>query len=120
MKQPDILTALTPVVNAFDELSIPYYIGGSVASSVYGMARATMDIDIVADINRTHITRLIKQDNSFICSIYQNPQYLLLLIRGSGQYCYIAFCKKTVKVSESVNVFINQQRIGRRFGKGLF
>lgn len=58
MKTPDILAALTPVSKAFEELSIPYYIGGSVASSIYGMARATMDIDIVADVKKYHVPRL--------------------------------------------------------------
>jgi len=55
MKTPDILVALKPVVNIFLKLSIPYYISGSIASSIYGIARATMDIDIVADINISHI-----------------------------------------------------------------
>jgi hypothetical protein len=61
MKNPDILTALQPVVDALKKFSIPYYIGGSIASSVYGTARATMDIDIVADIKLQHID-LLKQE----------------------------------------------------------
>ena len=51
MKDPDILLAIKPVVKAFDHLSIPYYIGCLIASSIYGIARATMDVDIVADIS---------------------------------------------------------------------
>jgi len=58
MKNPDILSALQPVVNALEKFSIPYYIGGSIASSIYGMARATMDIDIVADVKLHHISLL--------------------------------------------------------------
>jgi hypothetical protein len=58
MKTPDILVALKPVINIFEKLSIPYYIGGSIASSIYGMARATMDVDIVADIDTRHIPAL--------------------------------------------------------------
>ncbi len=50
MNDPDILLAVKPVVEAFEQLSIPYFIDGSVASSVYGFARATMDVDVVADI----------------------------------------------------------------------
>ena len=45
MKIPDILIAVRPVIQAFEKLSIPYYIGGSIASSLYGMARATLDVD---------------------------------------------------------------------------
>jgi len=58
MKIPDIFLALQPVLKAFENLFIPYYIGGSVASSIYGMARATMDVDIVADLKISHINRL--------------------------------------------------------------
>jgi hypothetical protein len=59
MKTPNIAAALKPVVKAFEQLSIPYYIGGSVASSIYGMARATMDIDIIADIKEHHVPKLM-------------------------------------------------------------
>ena len=50
MKKPDILLALGPVVDAFEKCGIDYYIGGSVASSVYGIARATLDVDVIANI----------------------------------------------------------------------
>jgi hypothetical protein len=58
MKIPDILLAVQPVIQAFEKMSIPYYIGGSIASSVYGMARATLDVDIVADLKVDHIAPL--------------------------------------------------------------
>ncbi len=48
MKKPDILTAVEPVVMAFEKLGVPYYIGGSVASSAYGIARMTLDVDMVS------------------------------------------------------------------------
>ena len=58
MKNPDILGAVQPVIKTLEALSIPYYIGGSIASSLYGIARATMDVDLVADIKIEHITSL--------------------------------------------------------------
>jgi hypothetical protein len=58
MKIPDLLLAVQPLIQAFEKLSIPYYIGGSIASSVYGMARATLDVDIVADLKINHIAPL--------------------------------------------------------------
>ena len=68
MKSPDILLAIKPVTQAFDQLSIPYYIGGSIASSVYGVARATMDVDIIADLALTQVSSLVKllQDQYYI------------------------------------------------------
>jgi len=68
MKIPDILIAVQPVIQAFKKLSIPYYIGGSIASSVYGMARATLDVDIVADLKTHHSAHLnqILEDQYYI------------------------------------------------------
>jgi len=47
------------VVKAFEYLEIPYLIGGSLASAVHGIIRATMDSDLVADIQPTHIAPLV-------------------------------------------------------------
>jgi hypothetical protein len=60
MRSPDILLAVKPVVEAFNRLSIPYYVGGSIASSVYGVARATMDVDIVADLASDQVAPLVE------------------------------------------------------------
>jgi hypothetical protein len=46
MKKPDIIVALDIVIGCFENLGIAYYIAGSVASSAYGIARATMDVDL--------------------------------------------------------------------------
>ncbi len=59
MKSPEILATITPVVEAFEKLSIPYHISGSIASSVYGIARTTLDVDFVADIKKRHVTPLV-------------------------------------------------------------
>ncbi len=64
MKQAEIITAAYPVVKAFDELGILYYIGGSVASSVYGMPRATQDVDMVSDLKPQQITPLVEKLSS--------------------------------------------------------
>lgn len=61
MKSPDLIEAIKPVIYVFDNLLIPYYIGGSVASSVYGIARATLDIDIVADIKTENISGIMNE-----------------------------------------------------------
>lgn len=42
------------VVQAFDEIGIEYVVGGSLASSVYGVPRATQDVDLVADLKLSH------------------------------------------------------------------
>lgn len=55
----ELLTALVPVARALERLGVPFYIGGSVASSVHGAARSTMDVDIVADLQPSHTAPLV-------------------------------------------------------------
>jgi hypothetical protein len=47
------------VVDVLETLGIPYFIGGSMATAVHGVARATMDVDLVADLESRQIGPLI-------------------------------------------------------------
>lgn len=60
MSTPDIFQALEPVIQAFEMLGIDYQIGGSIASSAYGIARATLDVDLVADLREQHIRPFVE------------------------------------------------------------
>jgi len=51
---PDLWQALIPVVDALEALGVPWHVGGSVASSFVGVARATQDADLVADLRLEH------------------------------------------------------------------
>ena len=51
----EIVTTLLPVIAAFNRLQVPFYVGGSVASSYHGAVRSTMDIDIVSDLRMEHV-----------------------------------------------------------------
>lgn len=48
-----------PIVEALEDNSIAYYIGGSVASIAYGMPRSTMDVDIAVDIAPKQLAPLL-------------------------------------------------------------
>jgi len=56
---PDIVAPLAPIVEIFERLSIPYSVAGSVASSAHGVARATLDVDLVADLHAEHVDPLV-------------------------------------------------------------
>ncbi len=56
-----ILVSLLPVVEAFEQLGIDYYVGGSVASLAHGVYRTTADVDIIADIRMEHVQPLVQQ-----------------------------------------------------------
>ena len=48
------LLVVARIAAAFDDLSVPYIVGGSLASSIYGIPRATQDVDLVADLRLEH------------------------------------------------------------------
>ncbi len=48
------------VVDVLNSIGIPYLIVGSLASSLYGLARSTLDTDLVADIKPEHVAKLQK------------------------------------------------------------
>jgi hypothetical protein len=52
------LLVVARIAAAFDALSVQYVVGGSLASSVYGIPRATQDVDLVADLRHEHIEPL--------------------------------------------------------------
>lgn len=52
MKHPDIIEISLKIVRVFEKLGIAYHISGSLASSAFGIPRATVDVDIVADIKQ--------------------------------------------------------------------
>jgi hypothetical protein len=60
MKKPDLISAIEPVIKAFEHLGILYYIGGSIASSAYGIARATLDVDMVSDLKLNHVHSIVE------------------------------------------------------------
>ncbi len=54
MMLPSLIDVLLLVADALDALEIRYCVGGSVASTYYGIARFTQDIDLVADLGPEH------------------------------------------------------------------
>lgn len=50
-----LLAGLGPVLAALEELEVRYRVGGSLASSVHGVARATMDVDLAAEFESRHV-----------------------------------------------------------------
>jgi hypothetical protein len=59
MTDSDLVEALRPLAEAFDALGIRYYLGGSIASSMHGVARASLDADVVAGLAPDHVDALI-------------------------------------------------------------
>jgi hypothetical protein len=56
---PEAVNVMMLVVDIFERLQIPYFIGGSMASALHGVARSTLDADMVAEIHLTQVGTLI-------------------------------------------------------------
>jgi hypothetical protein len=67
---PEPIAVTLLVIEALDDLGVPYLIGGSLASAVYGVPRATMDADLVADLRLEHAEQLARSlGNAFYLEI---------------------------------------------------
>jgi len=56
------------VTSVLEELGVPYVIGGSLASTLYGMVRTTQDSDIITEMRPEHIQPFVSslQNDFFI------------------------------------------------------
>ncbi|HSD29222.1 MAG TPA: hypothetical protein VLL75_18110 [Vicinamibacteria bacterium] len=59
MTAPDLLAALGPLLDTLRGLGVRHFVGGSIASSAHGVARASIDADVVAELRPTHVDRLL-------------------------------------------------------------
>lgn len=65
-RTPD-LSLFLDILQTLETIGAPYMIIGAFAATVYGITRATYDIDIVADLNEEHIAALV--------AAYPPPRY---------------------------------------------
>jgi hypothetical protein len=76
------LEAFARVVAALDQFAIPYLVGGPVASSAHGIARPTMDADLVVDLRPEPVDSFV---NALGQDFYADPDDIRnALRRGSS------------------------------------
>ena len=57
-RRNDLVVALTPLIDVLERLEVPWYVGGSVASTVHGRFRATNAVDVIAELREEHASPL--------------------------------------------------------------
>lgn len=57
---PEPVAVTLLVANALEKLGVPYFIGGSLATAVHGVARATLDADIIADMKPDQVDHFVR------------------------------------------------------------
>ncbi len=99
---PEPIQVTLKVISAFDRLGIPYLVGGSLASAVYGVIRATMDADLVAEVKSGHIPNLVELLKG---EFYIDPEMIKDAIDQSSSFNIIH-----LETMFKVDVFILKQR----------
>jgi hypothetical protein len=65
---PDAIRLTLQVTNLLESLALPYLVGGSMASIVYGEARMTNDLDLVVGLSEAHVSDFVAafQDEFYV------------------------------------------------------
>ena len=88
LTEPIAVTLL--VVDTLEDLGVPYFIGGSLATAVHGVARATMNVDIVFDqtqFRRREVNTLAQDParTAYVASPEDNILAKLVWFRKGGE-----------------------------------
>src|SRR5689334_15766212 len=90
------------VTQTMQELGIPYLIGGSLASTLYGEPRATMDADILADFQSKDVEPFV---NALSGEFYVDADSILDAIQSRRSFNLIHYA-----TTFKVDVFVRKRR----------
>jgi hypothetical protein len=90
------------VVHALEKIGIDYVIGGSLASALHGVARATMDSDIVANFREEHIAPFVEALKS---TFYVDDEMIRDAIRAHRSFNIIH-----LQTFFKVDIFVAKER----------
>jgi hypothetical protein len=98
----DPLAIASLVAHALDDLNVPYFIGGSLASTLHGEPRFTRDADLVAELQPRHAEPLAR---ALAGAFYADAESIRHAIarRGSFNVIHLATAFK-------VDVFVSKRR----------
>lgn len=94
----EMIEALSPVIELQDELGVAYYIGGSVASGVYGTMRSTADVDFIAALADFRADKFVQRLSR---GYYISENMVRQAISKSS--CFIAICLAN---SYKIDIFV--------------
>lgn len=83
MELTDAIRVSFEVARAFEELQVPYLVGGSIASSVHGIPRSTRDADLVADLHPQDVQPLVA---ALKANFYIDDERVLHAIRRRSSF----------------------------------
>jgi hypothetical protein len=106
---PDLLAALVPVLDVLAGLGVRHYVGGSIASSAHGVPRASIDADVVAELEPRHAAALV---DAVASAYYVSAERVQDAIRRRRSFNLIH-----LETMVKVDVFVSR---GRPFDRRAF
>lgn len=91
------------VARVLEKLGIIYAVGGSFASSLHGVMRSTLDVDIVADMKLEHIPALV---SALSTEFYTNDEMMRDAINRRSSFNLIHY-----ETAFKVDIFIRKLRV---------
>ena len=92
------------VTQTLERLHIRYAVGGSLASSLHGVMRSTLDVDIVADMNFEHIPLLVAELSK---EFYADEEMMRDAVEHRSSFNLIHY-----ETAFKVDIFIPRPRAG--------
>ncbi|HVO13395.1 MAG TPA: hypothetical protein VMX54_21835 [Vicinamibacteria bacterium] len=102
MSDSELLSALTPVLRVLGDLGVRHYVGGSIASSAHGISRASVDADVIAELQPAQVPAFV---SALAATYYVAEQRVrdAVLRRGSFNLIHLETMLK-------VDVFVAKDR----------
>jgi hypothetical protein len=105
------IAAIAAVVGALDSMGIPWFLSGSLASSLHGVPRATNDADIVADLPLSAVSELVRR----LGDGYYADEAMIRDAFERGAACNIIWLQSMMKVDLSPPRFrFDREAMARR------
>lgn len=113
----DPIIGLLRVIEVLERLGVPYCVGGSIASSIYGIRRTTLDADIVADLKLEQVAAFAAGlDDEF----YRDPDMMRDAIARRATFNVIHYATGfKVDIFIPKNRAFDQQQLQRRVERHL-
>lgn len=79
----DPLLVVAKVAAALDRLGVRYVVGGSLASSLFGVPRSTQDVDVVAELREEHVAAFAE---ALASEFYVDAEMILDAVRRRSSF----------------------------------
>jgi hypothetical protein len=99
---PEPIAVTVKVTAVLETLGVPYFIGGSLASTLYGMIRITQDSDIIAELRVEHVRPFVLAVQG---EFYMDEEMILNAVENRSSF-NIIHRESTFKV----DIFIPKER----------